>query len=101
MRRQVQVLSRCSRLEGYLHVLTRSLEDALVKKITETSIEIDGFQVASREGLIASKLDRFRLQDRADISALLQLGPVDLSDFPLNEKQQKNLEIALSEIENA
>ena len=71
----------------------------LAKHISETAIEKDGFKIASREGLIAAKLGRFKLQDRADISALLSIGPVDLSVFPLNNKQLRNLEIALDEIE--
>ena len=77
-----------------------NMSDELARKIVETAIERDGFKIASRAGLIAAKLGRFKLQDRADISGLLQLGSVDLSDFPLTTTQQQNLEIALSETES-
>ena len=72
----------------------------LKKKIIETAIQQNGIKVASREGLIASKLARFKLQDRTDISELLKLGDVDLSSFPLNQNQKTNLQIALSEQED-
>lgn len=42
--------------------LTTQLADAIVS----AAIEVDGFKVGSREGLIAMKLDRFKLQDQAD-----------------------------------
>ena len=77
-----------------------NMSEELATKIFNTAIERDGFKIASREGLIAAKLGRFKLQDRADINSLLQLGPVDLDDFPLTDKQKQNLAIALDEIEN-
>lgn len=77
-----------------------NMSDELAQRIIETAIQHDGVKVASREGLIASKLARFKLQDRTDISELLKLGDVDLSSFPLNQKQKDNLQIALSERED-
>lgn len=71
----------------------------LAKKIIQTATKQGNVYVASREGLIASKLERFKFQDRADINALLQLGPVDLSDFPLDEVRKKNFQIALDTFE--
>lgn len=85
-----------------IEVLTPSsinMSNALATKIFNTAKERGGFKIASREGLIAAKLGRFKLQDRADISSLLQLGPVDLDDFPLTDAQKQNLAIALSEVE--
>ena len=76
-----------------------NMSDELARKIVSTAIERDGFKIASREGLIAAKLGRFKLQDRADISSLLQLGKVNLDDFPLTDLQKQNFKIALSEIE--
>lgn len=71
----------------------------LAKKIIETAKKQDNVLVASREGLIASKLERFKFQDRADINALLQLGPVDLSEFPLDDLRKRNFQIALDTFE--
>jgi hypothetical protein len=71
----------------------------LAKKIIETAKKQDNVFVASREGLIASKLERFKFQDRADINALLQLGPVDLSEFPLDDLRKRNFQIALDTFE--
>ena len=71
----------------------------LAKKIIQTAKKQGTVYVASREGLIASKLERFKFQDRADINALLQLGPVDLSNFPLDEVRKKNFQIALDTFE--
>ena len=76
------------------------MSSELAQKIIETAIKQNGVNVASREGLIASKLARFKLQDRTDISELLKLGDVDLSSFPLNQNQKANLQIALSEQED-
>lgn len=71
----------------------------LAKKIIQTAKKQGNVYVASREGLIASKLERFKFQDRADINALLQLGPVDLSEFPLDEVRKKNFQMALDTFE--
>lgn len=100
-----------SRPSAFLHkethveieVLTPSkinMSSELAQKIIETAIQQNGIKVASREGLIASKLARFKLQDRTDISELLKLGDVDLSSFPLNQNQKANLQIALAEQED-
>lgn len=43
----------------------------------------DGVRIASPSGLIASKLGRFSLQDKADIYALYVLGDIDLSKYSL------------------
>ena len=48
--------------------LTPELADAIVP----VAIEVDSYAVGSREGLIAMKLGRFKLQDQADIAGLLQ-----------------------------
>ena len=76
------------------------MSSELAQKIIETAIQQNDIKVASREGLIASKLARFKLQDRTDISELLKLGDVDLSSFPLNQNQKVNFQIALNEQED-
>ena len=43
----------------------------------------NGVRIASPAGLVASKLKRFKLQDQADIEALCELGPIDLSPYPI------------------
>lgn len=76
-----------------------NVSNALATKVVATSVEKDGFRIASRAGLIAIKLGRFSLQDRADISALFKLGALDLSEYPLDEKETANLKTALAEVE--
>lgn len=66
------------------------LSPALAVKIFETSVECGALHVASREGLIASKLDRFSLQDQADIEHVWK-PELDFSGWPLSEKQRQNL----------
>ena len=84
-----------------IEVLTPSsikMEVELAKQIISTAKkQPDGFRIASREGLIVSKLERFSLQDRADVDALLKLGPADFSSFTLTEKRTMNLEQALAD----
>jgi hypothetical protein len=45
-------------------------------------------------------LGRFKLQDRTDISALLNLGEVDMDIFPLTQKQRDNFVISIKEQED-
>ena len=68
------------------------LTSELAHAIVSAAIEVDGFKVGSRQGLIAMKLGRFKLQDQADIAGLQQLGPVDLRPFALDERQRQNFE---------
>ena len=72
------------------------MEPDLAYRIWSSADEVDGIRVASRIGLIASKLGRFSRQDQADIEHLLE-GQDDasleaifeeLSDFPLSQHQR-------------
>jgi hypothetical protein len=58
----------------------------LAEAIYERSTKVDGIRVASPAGLIASKLERWSLQDRADIDAILSITAIDLSPYPLTQK---------------
>jgi hypothetical protein len=62
--------------------MTQELADA----IYERSAPVDDIRVASPAGLIASKLERWSLQDRADIDAILAITEIDLTPYPLTEK---------------
>lgn len=85
-----------TRPHGFLHlethveveVLTASflkLSPAIFNRVVQTSQLVDGVRIPSIEGLIVLKLQRFSLQDQADIAALLaakatpDLGPWNLS----------------------
>lgn len=57
------------------------ISEQLVKKVIETSVESNGMKIASKSGLVALKLQRGKLQDQADIVALIQTGGVDLTPF--------------------
>jgi len=65
-----------------------NLRRDLAEKIVETSIRRDGIFIASPEGLIVSKLGRFKLQDMTDIENLiLSQKEIDLSGFNLTEEE--------------
>jgi hypothetical protein len=70
----------------------------LVAAVERTAVDADGIRVAGPGGLIALKLVRYSLQDRADIDALLKLGTVDMAPFlPLLSDQQRQRFIASEE----
>lgn len=70
----------------------------IAKKIIETSEKHGKFNIASREGLIVSKLGRFSMQDQADIISLLKLGAVNLDSFDLPEKFENRFNKMLEQL---
>lgn len=60
----------------------------VVQKIIDTAVIQDGLRIASKSGLVASKLWRFNKYDQGDIENLIKLGGVDLSDFPIPAKER-------------
>ena len=52
--------------------------------------------MVSREGLVALKLSRGKYIDLADIESIVTKGMVDVSSYPLTEKQRE----ILKKIEN-
>lgn len=63
----------------------------LVQAVMSTSITVQGVRIASREGLIALKAEAKRTgakhaQDVADIMHLLEIGPIDITPFPLSNQ---------------
>lgn len=85
-----------TRPHGFLHLETHvevevltanflKIDTALFSKLVQSSRVVDGVRIPSIEGLIVLKLQRFSLQDQADIAALLStkatlnLGPWNLS----------------------
>jgi len=90
-----------SRAHAFLHTQTHvevevltpdflNISFELAEKIIETSIINDNIKIASPSGLVASKLNRFSLQDKADIEQLLLTQNINMSQFPLTENQLKN-----------
>jgi len=70
----------------------------VAKIIIETSIEIENIKVASPSGIVASKLFRFSLQDKADIASLLKSYEIDLSSFNIPQKESDIFSNFLNEI---
>ncbi len=70
----------------------------LVQKIIDTAAETDGMRVASKEGLIASKLKRFSRQDQADIEHLIKAGGKLDDSWPLTDEFRKRYEQIASSI---
>jgi hypothetical protein len=60
---------------------------SIINKIMETSILSNGIKVASASGLVALKLFRLNIQDKADIVALILAAPIDISGFGLTQNQ--------------
>lgn len=63
------------------------MDSNTVNTIIRTAIEVDGIKIASRSGLVASKLGRASYQDKHDIINLIQSGDIDISDFHLSDEQ--------------
>jgi hypothetical protein len=60
-----------------------NMDNGLAKAIFDHSNLINNTRIASPSGLIASKLKRFSMQDKADIISLYKTQQIDLSKFPL------------------
>jgi hypothetical protein len=71
----------------------------VAKIIIETSTEIENIRVASPSGIVASKLFRFSLQDKADIASLLKSYEIDLSLFNIPQKELNIYSNFLNEIQ--
>lgn len=60
---------------------------AIVEVAISSAMISDGVKVASPSSLVALKLYRLSMQDKADIIALIKTGKVNLDDFPLHSEQ--------------
>lgn len=58
-----------------------NISTELVKAIITTSAESNGMRVASASGLVALKLQRGSLQDKADIEQLIKTGNINLEPY--------------------
>jgi len=70
----------------------------VAQQIFNSAIVQNDIKIASKEGLIVSKLSRFSRQDQADIEALLLLGSYDFSQFTLSTEWSNKLEKIIKEI---
>ena len=103
-----------TRLHGFLHrttgveveLLTPSFLnlDPLIVRMTLADATLESFlrgvevPVASATSLIALKLTRANRRDLADIEAIVKRnGPLDLSAYPLNDKQKQTYEEILKD----
>ena len=66
--------------------VTVNISPDLVSVVNQTAIQVDGFKVASPSGIVALKLQRLKNNDIGDIVQMINTGQVDLSPFPLSEK---------------
>jgi len=67
-------------------------DPALIARVIETAQPHDGIAVASPAGLVAMKLGRLSLVDRADVGLLIKYGVRDVSQFPLGAAQRRAFE---------
>jgi hypothetical protein len=94
-----------TRPHGFQHVethveieaVTPSLIDAspeLIAAVVDSAVPHGGIKIATPSGIVAIKLGRAcgrsisAQQDRVDISLLISLGGVDISQFPLGEQER-------------
>jgi hypothetical protein len=78
-----------------IEVLTPSsinMSEDLALTIYKNAKIIDEIRIASPSGLVASKLGRFKLQDQADVEALLEIEEIDLTPYPLPKEWKDNYE---------
>jgi hypothetical protein len=64
----------------------------VAKAIYDEAIIKDGVRIATPAGLIASKLERFKLRDKADIVELNALGDIDLSPYHVSQEQEQKFD---------
>jgi hypothetical protein len=76
-----------------------SIPEEIAEQIILTSTRSNRIRVAAPSGLVALKLFRLSAQDKADIVALVKIGRVDLSRFPLPPEKLSAFEIPASEAE--
>lgn len=63
-----------------------NISPALVDKVFATSMVVKGVRIASVSGLVALKLQRLKNHDIGDIVSMIKTGKVDLTGFPLSQK---------------
>jgi hypothetical protein len=77
-----------------------NIPQEIVDKVFDTAIHANGIKIASKSGLVALKLVAIpnrptkakALQDKVDIMHILEIGGVDVSDFPLPQEALERLE---------
>jgi len=70
------------------------VDAALVQKVYDTARTDSGVKIASPEGLVALKVQRGFLQDKADIVALLKVTAIDLTEWSalLTDEQKQMID---------
>jgi hypothetical protein len=66
---------------------TINVPSDVVERVFRTAVQSDGMRIASPSGLVALKLFRLRMQDKADIVELIKAANVSLEGFPLSDDQ--------------
>jgi hypothetical protein len=69
-----------------------NISSELAEKVFETAVLVDEVRVASPSGIVALKLQRLKNNDIGDIVQMINTGKVDLTDFPLSEKNLEDFE---------
>lgn len=75
-----------------------NISSELANQIYNNANIRDEIRIASPSGLVASKLKRFKLQDQADIEALLQSEKINLSNYSLSSTELSNYEKLKNEL---
>ena len=61
----------------------------IIRQVMDPAVESDGIKIASASGLVALKLHRLSMQDKAEIIALIKTDKVDVSGFALPLKRMR------------
>lgn len=69
----------------------------IIHQVFYSAVESDGIKIASASGLVALKLHRLSMLDKADIIALVKTGRVELRGFSLADEKRRAYEILEAE----
>jgi hypothetical protein len=70
----------------------QAISHELAMKVIETANFTDGVRVATPSAIVALKLQRMKKNDIGDIVQMIETGEVDLSDFPLSDRNLADYE---------
>jgi hypothetical protein len=79
-----------------IDVITRKFAHVppeIIQQVIDTAVESDGIKIASASGLVALKLHRLSMQDKADIIALIKTGKVNVDGFALPPEMLRAFEV--------
>ncbi len=69
----------------------------IIRQVIDSAVESDGIKIASASGLVALKLFRLSMQDKADIIALMKTGRVNVNGFVVSPDKMRTFEVLVED----